>query len=65
MRSGTSPGFDDVHITVVKKIIHLISKPLCAIFNSSLKNGIFPDKLKVAKVIPIFKKGQSNSYSNY
>ena len=23
--------------------------------NSSIKNGIFPDELKIAKVVPIFK----------
>ena len=31
--------------------------PLCGIANISFSKGIHPDKLKIAKVIPIFKKG--------
>ena len=30
-----------------------------------LTTGIFPDKLKIAKVKPIFKKGDTSSFSNY
>ncbi len=30
-----------------------------------LKTGIFPDKLKIAKVIPLFKKDDENLYTNY
>ena len=35
------------------------------IFNLSLSTGIFPNRLKVAKVTPIFKKGEKSSISNY
>ena len=28
--------------------------------NQSLQSGIFPDKLKIAKVVPIFKAGKDN-----
>jgi len=31
----------------------------------SVQNGIFPDKLKLAKVIPIFKSGAKDIASNY
>ena len=30
-----------------------------------LTTGIFPDKLKIAKVIPLFKKGDKSIFSNY
>ena len=30
-----------------------------------MKSGIYPDALKVAKVIPIFKKGAPTSVNNY
>ena len=43
----------------------MITKPLTAIINQSILNGIFPDKLKLAKVIPIYKKGDVNDLNNY
>ena len=40
-------------------------KSLTLIINQILATGIFPDKLKIAKVIPIFKKGDSTQFGNY
>ena len=42
-----------------------ISAQLSLIFNESFQYGIFPVKLKIAKVIPIFKKGDASKNSNY
>ena len=49
----------------IKKIINFIEKPLLHIFNCSLKMGIVPDLLKIAKVIPIYKGGDSSEMNNY
>ena len=38
---------------------------LTLIVNQSLSSGIFPNKLKIAKVIPIFKKDDAHSLNNY
>ena len=35
------------------------------IFNLPLSTGIFPDKLKIAKVSPIFKNGEKDRLTNY
>ena len=35
------------------------------IFDLSLKNGIFPEKLKIARVTPIFKSGEKALVNNY
>ena len=34
-------------------------------FNNSIKEGVFPDKLKLAEVIPVHKKHDSTDKSNY
>ena len=44
--------------------IYLI-ETLCEIVNKSFARGIFPDRLKSAVVIPIFKKGDKTLISNY
>ena len=40
-------------------------KPLLHIFNQSLQSGIFPDKLKIARVIPSFKEGSDSELGDY
>ena len=49
----------------MKQIIHVIVKPLVHIFNVSFSTGIFPSNLKIAKVIPVFKKGDPHLFQNY
>ena len=60
-----SSGFDGITNFLLKNVINEIISPLTYIFNSSLPNGIVPEKLKIAKVVPIFKKGQTDSLNNY
>lgn len=50
---------------IYKKITDLIKFPITIIFNKSIESGCFPDKLKVAKVIALFKGGEQNKLSNY
>jgi exonuclease III len=64
-KNGKSAGYDDVSPTIVKRVIPFISHPLAHIFNLSLSTGVFPSALKLAKVIPIFKKDDPHTFSNY
>jgi hypothetical protein len=41
----------------VKQCVKYTKKTLVYIYNASLSSGIFPDRLKIAKVIPLYKKG--------
>lgn len=49
----------------VKKIALSISMPLKIIFEKSLTSGCIPYQLKTAKVIPLFKSGDSQLADNY
>ena len=55
--------------SIPTKILHLlkeeISTPLKNIFNLSFRTGHHPDLLKIAKTIPIFKKGSRSLVCNY
>ena len=63
--SKTSSGVDGISTNLLKDIKYLISKPLTLIINQCLETGIFPSKLKIAKVIPILKKGDELIFDNY
>ena len=60
-----SAGHDEIGMDLIKNIIHLISKPLEIIINSSFKTGIVPNYLKIAKIHPIFKEGNKRDILNY
>ena len=60
-----SAGHDNIGNYIIKKVGKEIVKPLTKIFNLSLSTGVVPDKLKTAKVIPIYKKADSAMVSNY
>jgi hypothetical protein len=50
----------------ILKILNLsISKPLTVLFNMSLTTGKVPNKFKIAKVVPVFKKESPMMLSNY
>lgn len=63
--NSNSSGCDNISNYLIKQIAHSIVYILAYIFNLSLEQGIFPDCLKIATVIPIFKKGDKNDPSNY
>ena len=63
--STKSTGPFSIPIDILKLIKDIISKPLEIIFNSSLSNGIVPDKFKIAKIIPVQKKGSTLKSNNY
>ena len=65
MENWKSPGHDDLDSTILKQIIDVIVLPLQYIFNLSFESGKVPKSFKLAKVIPIFKKGQPNEFGNY
>jgi hypothetical protein len=60
-----SAGYDEIPEFLVKKCINNIKRTLANIFNVSLSSGTFPDRLKLAKVIPLHKKGEHHDIKNY
>lgn len=60
-----SAGYDDIPVNIMKSSIYFVAEPISDIVNSSLITGIFPDRLKMAKVCPVFKGGEKTVFQNY
>ena len=60
-----SCGFDGISSKLIKIIEPAIIKSLTILINQVLNTGIFPDELKIAKVVPIFKKDDPTLFKNY
>lgn len=60
-----TPGCDEISPIILKSTSASLALPLSHVINLSLKAGIFPDHLKKAKIIPIFKSGDRNNINNY
>ena len=52
-------------VKILKLVADLVCFPLCKLINLSVERGIFPDILKSAEIIPVFKKDDSKIVSNY
>lgn len=65
LSNSNSTGFDGYKTKILKNIITQIAVPLSDIFNISFQNGIFPEKLKYAKVTPIHKADDKHVINNY
>ena len=60
---ATGPA--SIPLKYLKLVADLIITPLCHIINASFSTGIFPDVLKVAKVITIHKGGSTQELNNF
>ena len=58
-------NINTIPITVYKSISNLIAPIVVDIFNSSLSEGVLPDVLKLSRVVPVYKSGNSGIVCNY
>ena len=58
LKNKKSPGFDYIKNDLIKHVITGILKPLTHVLTLSMPNyGVVPRNMQIAKVVPIFKKG--------
>ena len=62
-RKATGPN--SIPSDILQVLKKDISYPLSVIFNTSFSASVYPDLLKIAKTIPIYKKGSKLTISNY
>ena len=56
---------DEISVKILKYCGDAIVSSITSIINNSIASGIFPDELKKARVLPIFKSGNSEVTANY
>ena len=61
----TSSGYDNISNVLLKDIGRYIVSPLTIIFNESLTMGIFPEVMKLADVVPLYKAKEKFLETNY
>ena len=62
---NSSAGFDQISAKVIKYILSSIIIPIYHLINSSFELGVFPQRLKLARVIALFKGGDRKDPGNY
>ena len=65
MDASKSSGPYCVPVTILKTIRDYISEPLAFLVNDSFASGNFPEKLTLARITPVFKKGSRFDKDNY
>ena len=61
----SSPRWDNLSPFVMKQCVDTYVEPITVLINNSFYHGVFPDDLKLAMVVPIFKSGNSSNINNY
>ncbi len=65
LQSKQSTDHNNISMAFLKKCIYQIYIPLSHIFNLSFSTGVVPLKMKIAKIVPIFKNGNEDCPDNY
>ena len=65
LKKNKAAGIDDITSNIIIETFEEIKMPLFYIFRFSFERGVFPDSMKIAKVIPIYKSGDKSQVSNY
>ena len=63
--SNKSFGLYSCPIRILKCAKHILSTPLAKIINTSIQRGSYPKKLKIRKIIPVFKAEDETEPNNY
>ncbi len=65
LKNTNTAGHDGISNRMIKHVRHNISAALTLIVNQTISTGIFPDSLKIARIKPLFKKGDKQLITNY
>ena len=62
---NSAPGYDEITASILKFSLPVIRSPLTHILNLPLLEGVFPNELKIANVLPLYKADDDMLFNNY
>ena len=65
LKRNKAIGYDSLSGNIIMDVYDSIKVILFKILKASLKEAVFPEKLKIAKVISVFKKDDKENIENY
>ena len=65
LKRNKAIGYDGLRGNIIKDVFDSIKVILFKIFKACLEEAVFPEKLKIAKVVPVFKKDDKENIENY
>lgn len=65
LKNKKSKDYYDLTVDLLKSVVDIIVYPLTKLINQCIDEGVYPDALKISRVIPIFKKGSKTEMNNY
>ena len=65
LNPSKATGFDNIPAKFLRDAAEKITPVITHLINVSIKNSHFPNKLKVARVIPLYKKGLKSDPGNF
>ena len=63
--SNSAAGYDELPASVMKQLINYYAEPVTHLINQSILQGLFPEEMKIDKVIPIYKCEDEQLVTNY
>ena len=64
-KNKTSEDYNNISMNTVKNIAETVLQPFSFICNLSFSTGSVPNKMKIAKIIPLYKSGNKSLFNNY
>ena len=65
LQRNKAVGVDNINCNIILDFYEEIKYPLYKVFKFSIRDGKFPDRLKIAKVTPVFKSCDVSLLGNY
>lgn len=65
LKNSGSIGVDEINTKVLKECSDSIAAPLVHLINLMMVQGVYPEVLKLTKIVPILKKGDPAMVENY